>query len=704
MTPRPTDARLRSLERLMAPRSIAVIGASNEPNRIGGRPISYMLDRKFVGDIFPVNPSRSVVQGLRSYPNVDALPAAPDVAIVAVPAASVLDTIEALGRRGTGAAIVFSSGFAEVGGAGAILQDQVVAAAARHGMRVLGPNTLGVFDLRRGYFGTFMSAFESGFPDAGSIGIASQSGAYCGHIVSVARRRRLGVSACATTGNEADVTIGDIIARMVEDEHTAVIAAYAEGIRHGDQLVSALEAARRARKPVVMMKVGRSRLGQSAAQSHTASIAGDDAVIDAVLAEFGVVRAETTEQVLDIAHLATRRIYPVRNTLGVITISGGAGVLISDAAEHLGLAMPQMPEAQQTRLKALVPFAATQNPVDCTAQILNQPELVGPFAEAVVEAGGYSSLLAFFTYTGGTPSMAEKLRVPLADVTRRYPDRLFALSVVADPDLVARYEASGLTVFEDPSRAVTAIAAMGRFGAAFAKTAPIAPRHGGDIVLPSSTPNEVDAKRLLASAGIACVPERLCATPDAAVQAAGAFGYPVVLKIVSPDILHKTEIGGVLLGIADDSAVRRGYATLVDRTREKAPAARIDGVLVARQLSGGVECILGIKHDPVFGPIAVFGLGGVFVEVLHDVVLRRCPFGEDVARDMILSIRSAPLLLGARGRPPVDVAALATMMSRLSMFAAAAGPRLVSIDLNPVFAMPEGQGAFAADAVIEIAG
>jgi hypothetical protein len=300
--------------------------------------------------------------------------------------------------------------------------------------------------------------------------------------------------------------------------------------------------------------------------------------------------------------------------------------------------------------------------------------------------------------------MAEKLRVPLADVTRRYPDRLFALSVVADRDLVARYEASGLTVFEDPSRAVTAIAAMGRFGAAFAKTAPIAPRHGGDIVLPSSTPNEVDAKRLLASAGIACVPERLCATPDAAVQAAGAIGYPVVLKIVSPDILHKTEIGGVLLGIADDSAVRRGYATLVDRTREKAPAARIDGVLVARQLSGGVECILGIKHDPVFGPIAVFGLGGVFVEVLHDVVLRRCPFGEDVARDMILSIRSAPLLLGARGRPPVDVAALATMMSRLSMFAAAAGPRLVSIDLNPVFAMPEGQGAFAADAVIEIAG
>lgn len=691
-----------ALARLMAPASVAVIGASSDPLRIGGRPIAYMLARKFAGEILPVNPNRAEIQGLKAYAAIEALPVAPDVAIVAVPAASVLETVDQLGRRGCGSAIIFSSGFAEVGGEGVALEADVVATARRHGMRLLGPNTLGAFDLRRGYFGTFMSTFETGFPESGTIGIASQSGAYCGHLVSVARGRRIAISACAMTGNESDITIGDIIQRMVEDDNTHVIAAYAEGIKRADTFLAALEAARRARKPVVMMKVGRSALGSAAARSHTASIAGDDAVTDAVLTECGVVRARSTEEMLDIAHLARQQIFPVRNTLGVISVSGGAGVLISDAADAQGLAMPPMPEAAQKALKEIVPFAATQNPVDCTAQILNDPSVVGRFAETVVTAGGYGSLLAFFTYTGGIASMAAKLRAQLSAVRARNPDRLFVLSVVADAEQVALYEAEGIPVFEDPSRAVVAIDAMGRFGDAFARPATSAPPVIGRVALPEATPNEADAKRLLAAAGIPSAPECVCTTAEAAARAAAEIGYRVVMKIVSPDILHKSEIGGVLLDIADERAVRTGFATLQDRARLRAPDARIEGILVARQLTGGVECIMGVHRDPVFGPVAMFGLGGVFVEVLRDVVLHRCPFGEDVAEAMIRSIKGAPLLLGARGRPPADIPALAAMLARLSVFAAEAGPRLAAVDLNPVLAMPAGEGAFAVDAVIEI--
>jgi acetate---CoA ligase (ADP-forming) len=249
---------------------------------------------------------------------------------------------------------------------------------------------------------------------------------------------------------------------------------------------------------------------------------------------------------------------------------------------------------------------------------------------------------------------------------------------------------------------VTAIDAMGRFGAAFAARSADPPPAIASVTLPAVTPSEAEAKRLLAEAGIASAPEAACATVEHAIAAAARIGYPVVMKILSPDIVHKSEIGGVLLDIADDDAVRAGFGLLLDRAKSAAPAARIEGVLVAKQLKGGVECILGIHRDPVFGPMAMFGLGGIFVEVLKDVVFRRCPFGVDTAEAMIRSIKGAPLLLGARGRETADIKALADMLSRLSGFAAAAGDRLQAIDLNPVLAMPEGQGAFAVDAVIEV--
>ena len=691
-----------SLNPVVNPRSIAIIGASDEPTRIGGRPISYMLQRGFQGAIYPVNPKRKTVQGLTSYADVNSLPETPDVAIVAVPSAAALQAVEDLGAHGCKGAIVFTAGFAEMDAGGAAAQDQMVASARRHGMRLLGPNCLGLINSAINLYATFSASFESGWPLPGRIGIASQSGAYGTHLYSIARDREIGTQICITTGNEAEVTLSDVLGWMAQSPDVDVICAYAEGIREGERFMAALDLARRNRKPVVMMKVGRSALGQAAAASHTASIAGDDAVTDAVLREFGVVRARNTEELLDIAYAATKKIYPVRNTLGVVTVSGGAGVLISDVAEAIGFAMPEMPQAAQERLRGFVPFCAPRNPVDCTAQAINQTELIGEFARAMVVDGGYTSCLGFFTQVGASKTVAPKLRAQMKAVADQHRDRLWALSIIAPRDMIREYEKDGFLIFEDPTRAVVALHAMGRFGEAFAKVArPLVPLP--QVRLPGNTPTEAEGKRVLAAAGIPAVPERACADVAAAVAAAAEFGFPVVLKILSPDILHKSEIGGVLLDIGSEAAVREGYATLLARAAERAPGARIEGVLVARQIKGAVEMALGMLRDPVFGPVAMVGLGGIFIEVLKDVTFRRCPFDAVEAEAMIRSLKGFALLDGVRGRPRADVPALALALSNLSAFAVAAGEQLVSVDINPLLVLPEGEGAFAADAVLEIA-
>ncbi len=518
-------SRFAGLTPLLAPRSIAVLGASSDPTRIGGRPIAYMRAQGFAGALYPVNPNRSEIQGLKAYPTVADLPETPDVAIVAVPAELAAPAIEDLAKRGVKGVIMFTAGFAEMDDEGAVKQAQMVATAQAAGMRILGPNCLGVFDANRAYYATFSSSFDSGWPVPGRIGIASQSGAYGTHLYTIARNRGIGASLCVMTGNEADVTVGECIGWLAENPDVDVIAVYAEGIREAPGLIAALETARAAKKPIVMQKVGRSELGGKAAKSHTASIAGDDAVTEAVMREFGVFRARNSEEMLDIAHTATRKIYPAKNTLGVITVSGGAGVLISDVAENLGLAMPEMPIEAQQKLRALVPFCAPRNPVDATAQVSNDVTLVKTFTELMVRDGGYASVLAFFSMTASArrwPAMREQLNA----VKSENPDRLYVLSVIVAPERRDELEADGWVVHEDPTRAVTAIDAMGRFGAAFAAkavdAAPVVPA----VTLPETTLSEAEAKRLLATAGIASAPEVACSTADEAAAAAQRFGFP----------------------------------------------------------------------------------------------------------------------------------------------------------------------------------
>ncbi len=689
-------ARFAGLTPLLRPRSVAVLGASADRLRIGGRPIAYMLERGFEGAILPVNPNRDEIQGLRCYPSLSALPEVPDVAIVAVGAERAVAAVEELAQAGVRGAIVLTAGFAEVGAEGASAQARMTAAARATRMRLLGPNCLGLFNAPIGFFPIFSSSFEGGWPLPGRIGIASQSGAFGTHLFVVARDRGIGTPICVTTGNEADITIADAIGWMAQDEGIDVIAVYAEGFRDGEVLRASLASAKEARKPVVMMKVGRSALGQAAASSHTAAIAADDRVTETVLAEYGVARARGTEELLDIAHLATRRIYPAANTLGVLTVSGGGGVLAADAAEANGIAMPPMPAEAQARLRALIPFSAPANPVDCTAQVFNDFATAGTFLEETA-AAGYTTLLIFFSQVGGAPSIAPRLREHLAALRTRHPDVLMVLSILARDDLVRDYEALGFAVFPDPTRAVVAIGAIGRIGAAFAAPAGMPAPDMPRVTLPATNPSEPEAKRLLLGAGIATGMEEVCRTMADSEAAARRIGLPVVMKIVSPDIAHKSEIGGVVTGVGSIEDVARTHTLLLERAAACAPKARIDGILVAKQYTG-TELIMGIAQDRVFGPMALVGAGGIFAEIMQDVVLHSCPFGEDVAEAMLRSLRCFPLLAGARGREHADIASLATMLARLSAFAIAAGPRLAAVDLNPVIA--SAHGAAAVDAVI----
>lgn len=697
ISPRQPD--FSSIGALIQPRSVAVIGASSDPGRIGGRPIRWMLQAGFAGRILPVNPGRDQIQGLPAYASIADLPEVPDAAIVAVPAAHVAGALEDLGRRGTRAAIIFSSGFAEMGADGAAAQAGLLAIAQRHGMRLLGPNSLGLFNGRNRFYASFTTTFETGWPHDGAISIVSQSGAFGSHIATLARNRGLGAPLCVMTGNEADVSVGEVIGWLASDPATRVIVAYMEGIKHGPTLLAGLAAARAAKKPVILMKVGRSALGSHAAQSHTASIAGDDLVADAVFRDSGAIRAQSAEQLLDFAEVAAHGIYPARNRLGVMTVSGGAGVLMSDAAEAEGVEMPAMPQATQDRLRAVLPFAAFRNPLDCTAHLVNDHSLLNTFLGAMMEEGDYDAIVTFFAQIAGTEPFGTALHDTLAALRARWPDRLQVLVAVVDAARQRRYAEIGVPVFEDASRAVAAVGAMIRLGAAFAAKDSVPPPLPAPASLPNGPLTEAAAKALLADHGIPCAPEQLCPDADAAVRAAEGMGYPVVMKIVSPDIAHKTEIGGVLLGLADAGAVRAGFATLIDRARAARPEARIEGVLVARQITGGTELIMGIKDDPVFGPVAMVGLGGIFTEVLRDVALRRCPVNPAEAEAMIRSLRGAALLTGARGRPPADVPAAARVLSALSVFAAANAGRIAGIDLNPVTVLPEG--AFALDALIE---
>lgn len=687
----------RDLQPLFQPASIAVIGASSDPAKISGMPIAHLKAFGYSGKIFPVNPKSPEIQGLRAWPDLVAIGQPIDLAICAVPATLVGSAVDQAAAAGVRSMVVFSSGFAEVGEEGRRAQEELINRARNAGIRVLGPNTNGLINVRAGVTATFTPALRSGLPRPGGIALVSQSGAFGVFALVRARERGLGISHCVGTGNEGDVALADCIDHLVSDPDVKVILGYIEGIRDGARFVDALGKAQRAGKPVAICKAGRSQVGAKAAQSHTAALAGRDEIYDSIFRQFGVIRATSLEELFDIGY-AFDVSPPIRgNRLGIVSISGGAGVLLADAADRYSLEVPAVPVAEQTKLLERVPFASARNPVDITGQSLNDMGLLDDTLDWMARLD-FNAIVSFQAITGVSPAHRTLVTDTWTRFRAKFPDLPAAVVTVFDEELRSHLEARNVLAFEELERATKAIGTMASFEATKPRSDALTLQ---EVPVPGPIPSdEVEALSWLKNVGMPVVDCRRAYSAEEAVESAKSLGFPVVLKIISPDIAHKSDVGGVALNLANAAAVRRAYKQVRSAVARAAPKARQNGVLVAPMLSGAVEAIVGVTKDPVFGPVVMFGLGGVLVEVLNDVSFRRAPFDVAEAKRMIREIRSYRVLDGVRGRPAVDVEALANLLSTLSVFATRYEDRYSSIDMNPVLLFKEGDGVCAVDALV----
>lgn len=702
---------MQDLQPLLRPRSIAVIGASTQPEKVGGMPIRLLGELGYAGRVFPVNPGADTVQGLRAFPTVEAIGEPVDLAIVAVPAPAAPDVMAQLGRAGTRAAVVFTSGFAEVAN-GSGLQHALATQAKTHGVQLLGPNCLGAMNLGERMFATFSPIPLTGVPPVGGVGLVSQSGAFGAYAFALAREAGLGLSHWVTTGNEAGLQVADVIEWLAHDPQTQVILAYIEGARDGMRLRQALAAARAAGKPVVIAKVGTTAAGASAAQSHTASLAGEDAVYQAVFDEYGVHRAHTLEAFFRLGYTLARGRRPARwhsptgmaadavAPVAIVTVSGGVGIMMADSAESQGLPLPPMPDAAAAALREAVPFASTSNPIDVTGQVVAQPKVLADALAGVARSGAYGSVAAFLAGGGNAPRVWSLLEQTVDDLANDPQAAPLMIAGVISDDKRAWLEARGCLVFREPAHTIEAVAALARAAAmtetAQSPTAPAQLPSVPDLPADAKALSEADAMALLLQAGVPVAPHGLARDADEAVRVAESIGYPVVVKLCSPDILHKSDVGGVVLNLSDADAVRAAF----ERVRRAAGTARFDGALVARMVRGWGEIMVGVRRDPVFGLVALAGIGGTAVEIFRQMSFGLAPVSRERARAMLTQSRAAALCAGHRGHPPLDLDAVADVIVNVSRAADAIGERLDTLEINPFIVSADG--LVAADAVITL--
>lgn len=692
------DKQIESLGAVFSPQSIVVYGASSDPGKIGGRPLRYLKELGFKGRLHAINPARDSVQGIASFPRAVDVPGAVDLAVIVVPAEMVLDAIRDCAAKGICAGVVLSSGFSEIGERGAQMQAEMLGVAKAAGMRLLGPNCLGYVNGSLGLSVTFSPSRELRWPGLGSIGFVTQSGAFGSHCAAVCSNRGIGLGTWITTGNEADIDVADCIAYLAGDSNIRVIAGYIEGCRDAGKLAWAFERARSCGKQVILLKAGTTAVGAAAVVSHTAVMAGRDELFEAFLKQHGVIRAHDVDELLDIAYACSAGVRPASDRAAIISTSGGVAVMMADAAIDSGLRVDALDSKVQDEIRAILPFAGTRNPIDTTAQMVNDITVFSRSFEIVVGGSDCDIIVAHISFIGYDTALMDRVHEPLANLRKAHPDKLFILSMLSEPPMRERYERAGFLVFENPTRAVQAAAKCRESAKYLAAPSGVRGGMGAAPLLMGSLATETAAKLWLNQAGIPVPRQQVVQSMDEARAAAQAIGFPVVLKVVSPDIAHKTEAGGVIVGVSSADAAALACDRILNDVKRCAPAARIEGVLVEQQIIGGVEMIAGVVNDPVLGPFVMFGLGGIYAEILNDVSFRRAPFAVSDAEAMIRELRSYPMLDGARGRPRTDLDGLAQVLVRLSQLAAANEDCLASMDINPLIVTPAG--VYAADAVI----
>ncbi|MFT0545487.1 acetate--CoA ligase family protein [Allopusillimonas ginsengisoli] len=691
---------LLNLNSFLAPRSIAVVGASATPQKIGAVPVRYLMENGYSGRIYPINHHADEISGLPAYKTLTAVGSPIDLAIFAIPAHHAETALDDAIVAGVKNIVMFSGGFAETGEPGEQAQQSFLKKARAAGIRVLGPNCLGFMNFSQSIYATFSPVVATGLVKPGKIGVVCQSGAFGAYAYALARERDVGLSVWITTGNEGDISVADCIAWMATDPQTEIIMAYMEGCTDGLRLRRALERARLAGKPVIVVKVGRTELGALTAASHTAALAGDDAVYETLFRQHGAWRARTIEEFFDVAHCLAVSGVPENGRVGILTVSGGVGVMMADDAADAGLDVSELPAPAQQRIKSRVPLAATHNPVDLTGTVTAEPELLDFVARIMLGEAGHGSLLIFLSAFGINQDMRLKQRQLAKDLRLEFPNRVIIFSTLADREQQHALAELGCLCFDDPARAIRVLAAMNFFQTMSTITAEVEQKAPLRSQLCRKAYNEFDAIEVLRSAGISFVGARIAKNKKEAIDCAEAIGFPVVMKVLSAHITHKSDIGGVVVNIQDTTQAGAAF----DRITKSLECSNLthlsEGILIAPMVKGGVECILGVKQDPNFGAVIMLGSGGVDVELMGDIALRLAPVSLDQAREMITELKTAPLLNGFRGALKADTAELASSIVALSEFAMSSGKALSSAEINPFLVLPEGQGAIGLDAVL----
>jgi acetyltransferase len=699
---------LRDLTPLLKPRSIAILGATPDHRRVGGRPLPFLTKYAFPGAIYPVNPKHQAIDGVRCYANVGELPEAPDMAIIAVPAARVLDAVRDCQDVGIPAMTVYTSGFAEMGGEGVALERALKEMVAEKGTLLCGPNCQGVANLNDRMCANFSSTLGRDDVAAGPVAFVSQSGLFAGIVAADCHARGLGIGYLVSTGNEAGVDFADVLAYAAADDRIRVVAGYMEGVRDAEKLRKAALVARAHGKPLVILKVGRGAEGAAASASHTGAMAGSYEVYRAAFRQWGIIEVDDIAELFDLVELFSLGVpSSPGDRIGIVTNSGGIGVFSADKVGELGLRMAVFaPETRDAIAQRIPEFGSPQNPVDFTLQAFSDPASVGwHIRHAILDPNVDAAMVFFGVQMLNVAELVEEVKQAAA-----LNDKPVVVCWMrGDPRGPKAFRAAGIPCFDDPLRALKALRALvaqGRIAAMTLDGEPVpttlAVAGVAEAVRARQTSlGEQAAKAVLADAGIPVTRSILAGDVDAAVAAAEEIGYPVALKVDSADIAHKTEAGGVVLGVDSAAAVRSAHDRIMTRARAYAPDARIDGIGVHEMVSGAVELIVGIKRDAAFGPVVLVGAGGTLVEVMKDVELRVAPVGRVEAEAMVGALKCLPLLSGARGRPRADIAAVVDVIERLSALALAA-PALDELDINPLMVMPEGEGARAADALITL--
>lgn len=685
---------MTAIQAILNPKSVAVVGASNDAAKLTGRPIAYLQAQNYGGQIYPINPRYEEIAGLKSYASAADLPEAPDLGLVLVGANRVIESVRDLAARGTKAAVVLASGFGEQGPEGRKRQEELLAAAGD--MRILGPNTIGLVNITDKIPLTASGAMESDNFPAGSIALLSQSGGILGSLLSRAVARGIGFSKLVATGNEADLDVSDFLAALAEDDATQVVALYLETIRNVATFRAAATKVIAAGKSIVAYKVGRSESGAQSAVSHTGALAGADEVYDALFNQLGVIRAQTFADLLDIpAALAQgRRMAGPR--VAIVTSTGGAATVVADNVGLMGLEMPKPDKETSEKLLALELKEAEldRNPIDVTLAGL-RPDLFRSILRILAESPSYDAIVV----VAGSSSIAQPDLVaqPVLESLALTEKPMLVYVSPDAPNIVRHLNLSGIPAFAAPESCASALKGLlprqVRSDAAAANAQAVECSDIGAGAL-----NEAEAKKLFARFGVPVTKEFTAETPEAAAKAAEAFDGPVVIKILSSEILHKSEIGGVALNVAPGD-VGQACEAMLARVRA-ATSARIDGFLVQEMVKGGVEMILGFNRDPQLGAYALLGAGGVTTELYKDVAIRLLPLDRSSAREMIDEIKAGALLKGFRGSPKADIEALVDTMIAFSAMAETLDDRLLEAEINPVFVLPEGSGTRAGDSLI----